>query len=181
MDHAGFFRGQLTNSADTLAWAVQQIPTGRWFVAPLPAFGEMSVAQMVFHVAWSDRHILIPQLNQWLDADQPPLQRADIPDEPAAWRETVSHANMETLLADFRDGRDTMLSTLEAYPAQAWDTTHPTLWGEVTLRWMLTRVYQHTVEHTDTLLKMGLFWDYYLEQFKQQRLAERDKNAEEGE
>jgi hypothetical protein len=46
---------------------------------------------------------------------------------------------------------------------------------------MLTRVYQHTIEHTDTLLKMGLFWDFYLEQFKQQRLAERDKNAQDAE
>lgn len=181
MQIAEFYRTRLTNSADELAWAVQQIPTGRWFVSPLPAFGEMAVAQVVFHVAWSDRHILTPQLRQWTDDDQPPLHRHDIPNESAEWRATVNQTDMETLLAGFRAGRDEMLALLDAYSPDAFEAIRPTIWGEVTLKWMLTRVYQHTVEHTDTLLKMGLFWDYYLEQFKQQRLAERDKNAENGE
>lgn len=33
-------------------------------------------------------------------------------------------------------------------------------WPDVSLRWVVTKTLQHTFEHTNNVLQIGLFWDF---------------------
>ncbi len=165
---AEFYRARLNQSADELVFTAKQIPTGRWYVTPLPAFGEWPVAKLVYHVGWSDRHTLLPQLKQWLGAEKPDLSGDDVPREGDSWIE-ASKRDIDDLLAEMRASRDKIVALIDQFSDELWEETRETVWGEVTLDWMCLRVYAHTVEHTSNLLNMALFWDLHLEQMEKQR------------
>jgi hypothetical protein len=40
-----------------------------------------------------------------------------------------------------------------------WEAPQATLWGDKPLKMIVTKTYQHTFEHGDTLLRMGLWWE----------------------
>ena len=40
-----------------------------------------------------------------------------------------------------------------------WDAIHDTLVGDHNLHWVMAKCFQHTLEHTTTLLQLALFWD----------------------
>ncbi|MBM2847059.1 MAG: hypothetical protein HW418_1, partial [Anaerolineales bacterium] len=40
-----------------------------------------------------------------------------------------------------------------------WEETRRAVWGPVTLRWVVTKTYQHTAEHTHDVLSLALYWD----------------------
>jgi hypothetical protein len=39
-----------------------------------------------------------------------------------------------------------------------WTTPRATLWGHKPLSMIVTKTFQHTYEHGDTILRMGLWW-----------------------
>lgn len=169
-----FYRDQLSTCTGTLIWAARQVPTGRWFVQPLPVFGEWPAARQVFHVTWSDRYILLPHLRQW--AGGPSLTRDSLPDQQANWQ-AAAQQSPAVLLADFEEVRTAQITLLDQFQDGDLQATRPTFWGEVSLAWMLARIVQHTLEHTSSLMSMALFWDYHIERAKQQRKAERETGS----
>lgn len=82
-------------------------------------------------------------------------------DEEKAWaNEQHSDDNMEVgkFIERFRSARASQLVILAHFDEQAWDTSRNVTWGNVTLRWVVTKTFQHTAEHTNDILKMALFW-----------------------
>ncbi len=58
----------------------------------------------------------------------------------------------------FLAGRAEQIKLLAQFGSTAWEATRKAAWGEVTLRWLVTKTYQHTAEHTHDVLRMALFW-----------------------
>jgi hypothetical protein len=48
---------------------------------------------------------------------------------------------------------------LPQVPDGMWEETRDSVWGAVTLRWVVSKTYQHTFEHGSTIMRIALFWD----------------------
>ena len=44
----------------------------------------------------------------------------------------------------------------------AWKTNREAVWEPVTLLWVVSKTYQHTAEHINDVMRIGLFWNMYL-------------------
>lgn len=114
-----------------------------------------------FHMLCYERELVLPGMMQWLGGATPNL---DALDEDAEW--TEGHA-WDTTLAALRLVRAQQIALLERFEPAAWeeprDRTPWDRWapeGGVTLRWVLTKTVQHTAEHTHSVLRLALMWDY---------------------
>jgi hypothetical protein len=81
---------------------------------------------------------------------------AVVPDEDIAWD---SQAPIAGLLAQWQLGRAALLALLPQFAEAAWDETRPAVWGPVTLRWVVSKTYQHTAQHLHEVLALTLDWD----------------------
>ena len=74
----------------------------------------------------------------------------------------------ENLHLLFQPGRLVMnynqqqIDLLDQLTGADWQSPRTTLWGEKPLAWIVTKTYQHTCEHGDTLLRMSLWWEHIL-------------------
>ncbi|HSL29245.1 MAG TPA: DinB family protein, partial [Anaerolineales bacterium] len=95
-------------------------------------------------------------MQQWLGETIPSL---DEEDEDLIWSETPDR--VENLLEKFRAVRAEQISLLPEFDEAAWHATREAVWGPVTLLWVVSKTYQHTAEHTNDVMRIGLFWDSY--------------------
>jgi len=68
------------------------------------------------------------------------------------------------MLIDFRSVRADQISLLPNFSDDIWNTTREAVWGPVTLLWAVSKTYQHTAEHTNDVMRIGLFWDFFQQQ-----------------
>jgi len=154
MNDSAWFQTQLAASSAGLAWAVAQVPADRQDREPPAPLGQWSAARHVFHLLFYEREVALPNWNLWLG--QALNLEAVVPDEDIAWD---SQAPMAALLAQWQAGRAALLALLPQFSDAAWDETRPSVWGDVTLRWVVTENYQHTAQHLHEVLSLALFWD----------------------
>jgi hypothetical protein len=107
---------------------------------------------MVFY----EENIALPTMYQWLGKPLP-LEGVS---EDVAWGEGSD--NVESLLAEFTKVRDEQIQLLARFDDLTWSSTRDTIWGVVTLRWVVSKTFQHTAEHTGDILRIALFWDSWL-------------------
>ncbi len=70
---------------------------------------------------------------------------------------------IEEMLSQFKQIRGEEIGLLPKFDSTAWDTMQKTtVWGEVSLYWLVCKTYQHTNEHTHNILRLTLFWDRIL-------------------
>jgi len=155
MNLSPWFQQHLQTSADGFVWAVEQMPPERRFVPPPLPFGEWSAARHAFHLLFYERTIALPSMRQWLGGPPPATFGTS---EETAWGDRAAD-DLEGLLAAFREIRTEQIGLLPQFDASAWDEPRSTVWGAVPLRWVVTKTYQHTAEHTHNVLSMALFWD----------------------
>jgi hypothetical protein len=79
---------------------------------------------------------------QWLGKPLP----VEGVEEDIAWGE--GNDNIESLLTEFTKVRDEQIQLLAKFDESAWNSTCETIWGPVTLSWVVSKTYQHTAEHT---------------------------------
>jgi hypothetical protein len=166
MDVSQWFATHLQASADGFVWAAEQVPVARRYASPPgPAgnLGEWVPARHVFHMLYYEQQIALPVMQHWLGASAPSF---DTYDEDAAWD---GHREYETMLAEFRAVRAAQIALLPQLDAAAWGEPRDTGWGSVTLRWVVSKTYQHTAEHTNDLLRMALFWDFIVAHIRTQQ------------
>jgi DinB superfamily len=161
MDLTQWFSTQLDIGAEGFAWAVEQVPLERRLATPPKGLGEWNVARHVFHMLYYEQRIVLPSMKLWLGE---PFTLADEDyDEDAAWGEGKA---IEPMLADFRAVRAEQIVLLQEFTGQHWEQTRAAVWGDVTLKWVVTKTYQHTNEHTHDVLRMALFWDMYAQRMQ---------------
>jgi hypothetical protein len=156
MNLTEWFRNQLQASADGFVWGAEQVPAARRNLQPPKGLGEWTVARHIFHMVFYEQTIALPSMQQWLGAENP---AADELDEEAAW--AAGQDNVEGLLAQFRKVRSEQMALLPQFNDSHWEETRETVWGPVTLRWVVSKTYQHTAEHTNDVMRIALFWDRF--------------------
>lgn len=166
MNPAIFFADKLRESAENLAWAVEQVPAERRFASPPQALGEWSAARQVFHLTHYERTLALPTVRQWLGAPRPP--RDAWLREEVIWNDGQGR-DLDALLADFHAVRREQIALLPCFDAAAWEESRVAIWepATTTLSWTVMKTYQHTFEHTNTILQIVLFSDMIVERMRQ--------------
>lgn len=158
-----WFRYQLKASADGFEWAFSQIPS-RFHnqLPPDPAYlGTWSPARHVWHVTEYERCLAIPSMVEWIPGST--STDDDWLDDDNAWAK-VQDRGIEELVSEFRRIRQQQIDLLDQLTSIDWNAPHETLWGPKPLSMVVTKTFQHTYEHGDTLLRMGLWWEETLEE-----------------
>ena len=156
MNLSHWFRDQLQTSADGFVWGVRQVPEERRFIQPLKPLGEWSVTRHVFHMLYYEQHCALPSMRQWLGV---PLLDFSTYDEEGAWANNQD--DLDQLLAGFQAVRAEQIALLPQFTVETWDEVRDAVWGPVSLRWVVSKTYQHTAEHTNDVLRIALFWDIF--------------------
>ena len=158
MDLTRWFEAQLQASAEGFVWSVEQVlPERQCAPPPGPAggLGEWSAARHAFHLLYYEREAALPLLQEW--PRQPFLTLAGYFErEEAAW---ASAPSLPTILEEFRTLRTAQLALIREFGEAAWEEAPETAWGHETLRWIVAKTYQHTLEHANDALRLALFWD----------------------
>ncbi len=157
MDLSQWFHRQLETSSEGFLWAVEQVPRERHYLAPRP--DRWSVARIIYHMVCYDRRIGLPTLRQWQSGPRPIVGSGEEDGirEEADWRNGEGHEE-SALRAEFTALRAEQLALIQHFPAAAWHEERDTIWGRVSLQWAVTKTYQHTLEHTDEILRAYLWW-----------------------
>ena len=161
-DRIPWFIYQLQASADTFVWAFSQIDLSlRLAFPPAPEFlGTWEPARHFWHVTEYERCLALPSMLQWLDCPPPPENAW--PDDDDIWVK-VRDRSFECFISAFRAIRREQILALERLAFTDWNLSKKTIWGIRPLSMVVTKTLQHTYEHGDTLLKMGLWWRSILE------------------
>lgn len=157
---SAWFYQQIQTSTEGFLWAVELIPQERHYLPPRP--DRWPVARIVYHMLCYDRYIGLPALRQWAGGELSTAGltgsiEGDAALEEANWQQGEGH-EVQAMLADFRELRAEQLSLLQQFPESVWSEERDALWGPVTLKWVATKTYQHTLEHTDEILRSYLWW-----------------------
>ena len=160
-DWITWFRYQLQASADGFVWAFSQIPQSlHRNMPPAPNYlGTWPPARHVWHVTEYEKWLVIPSMKQWLGGSIPPNEAWLDDDE--TWAK-VQNREFEDLTSEFRHIRQQQIELLHLLSNVDWQASQETLWGYKPLSMIVTKTFQHTYEHGDTLLRMGLRWEEIL-------------------
>ncbi len=117
------------------------------------------MARIVFHLTCYEQRIALPWMRLWFGDDAPPRtdQTEDAQREEADWNGGQGHP-LADMLADLRAVRAAQIALIADLPDDAWQRELPALWGPVSLHWLVTKTLQHTLEHTDEILRQYLWW-----------------------
>ncbi len=158
MTHAHWFCEQLSNSAASFAWAVEHTPQEHWHALPPKSYalGEWSLARHVFHLQYQERYVVHANLQSILSLS---LDIGEHPEEQSAWQQ--EQRSVERLLQQFHTYRQSTIGLIEHISEDEWEKPREMTWWNkpLTLQWVVTKAWQHTLEHTHTLLRLQLFWD----------------------
>lgn len=156
-DWAAWFRYQLQASAEGLIWGAEQLnPAQHHRLPPDPAYmGTWQPARHVWHVAEYERCLVLPSMRQWLGGSMP--AEDCWPDDDPSWQQ-VADQPLAAFVAGLRAVRQEQITLLDQLVSVDWLERRKTLWGMTPLSMVVTKTFQHTYEHGDTLLRMALWW-----------------------
>jgi|SRR5579875_977006 hypothetical protein len=157
MNLSEWFGYQLKAGGDGFVWAARQIPEQRQNVTP--PRGEWSALRLVFHMFAYERDLVLPYMRHRVGEPVPTREELDrkfyAQDEDF---QTAQHLGMETLLTSFEQGRAEQIALLPQFDEQRWQEICETVWGNVSMRWIVSKTFQHTAQHTHDLMCMVLYW-----------------------
>lgn len=165
-----WFNEQLHTGGNSFIWSANQVPEEHRNTAPPSSefLGEWTALRQVYHLWNYEHNIAIPAMRLWLGG--PPHSKEHLDawnNEESDW----SNHSYDKALEMFRQGRDEQITMLAEFSETAWSETRETeiVWGEVTLQWAVSKTFQHTMEHGNSLMKMALFWDWVVKMEQEQQ------------
>lgn len=159
MDLTAWFSYQLKAGADGFIWAVEQMPLERRMVTPPKPLGEWNIARHVFHMLTYERDLVLPYMRHWLGSPAPTREELDQRFFSQDKEFEQQGSDLENMLDAFRRVRAEQIELMQQYDDALWQTTHATVWGEMSMQWIVSKTFQHTAEHTHDVMRMVLFWD----------------------
>ena len=161
LDDSAWLQEQLAHSLTMLAGAWAAIPAERRTQVPPERLAWVSrwpAQRHLYHLYIYER-ITVDYAAFWL-ADGTPLTEAQgeehdclLTRQEEDWQK-LSAAEM---MAGWRYYRQELLARLAR--AENWEARQP-YWDHQDLRTIAAECFQHTLEHTTTLLQLALFWDW---------------------
>ena len=155
MDEREWFRYQLEASGEALVWALEQIPDHRRLKTPPGSLGEWPAMRHLFHMYYNESQVVLPRIKRWLNESD--FRPADL-NEEAAWQALEDPASVTQ---HFREARREHVSLVDAVEPIKWEETRQIPLGTVNLSWVMTKSIQHSADHINGLLRIGLLWDHY--------------------
>jgi hypothetical protein len=157
MELSQWFDYQLRSTLDGFIWAVSQLPEERLYVPPSTPLGEWSAAQHIAHILDYEKRLALPTMYQWLG--EQPIISAEV-----EYHIEKNLPPVNEMLSQFEKVRKTEIGLLSSFDHAAWNSMQrTTVWGEVSLYWLVCKTYQHTLEHIHDVLRLVLFWDRTIE------------------
>lgn len=155
INHAEWFSSRLSSSVQEIAWTLDQIPVERQQRKPPTQLGDWSAARHLFHIMYYEETLALPGMRQWWGDPMPQVADSD---EENAWSGSEPVQEMLPRIMAIREQQIFLISKI----ADAdWQRASQTIWGPVTLFWVVAKTYQHTAEHISDLLRIALFWDVF--------------------
>lgn len=158
-NYVEWFRYQLKASAAGFEWAFLNLPPS-FLEQPPPEpqyLGTWSPTRHVWHVTEYERCLAIPSMHCWIGLSNDIVWH----DDDQAWAQ-VQARQPEKLIAHFQQVRQQQIELLDHLVNIDWSAPRQTPFGQKPLLWIVTKTFQHTWEHGDTLLRMGLWWEHIL-------------------
>lgn len=152
-----WFRFQLQTTAEGIIWAIGQLePDLHLYSPPDPEYmGSWPASRHLWHVARYEQTYALPAMKVWLGE---PLAQPDIfRVEDREWAIEQTRGT-DVFVEDLRNVREEQIAMLSQFADSDWDRAKPVYWGKQPLSMVLTKTYQHTLEHTDAILRMALWW-----------------------
>lgn len=154
---------QLTHSMTMLTGAWSSLPEERLTALPPGRLAQISSwpAQLHLYHLYIYERITVDYAAYW-SPDGTPASEAEQAEHIRLWQgqeEDWTQLSATETLAGMTEKRQELLSILAQVPD--WDARHDVFWGEQNLRWITAKCFQHTLEHTTTLLQLAIFWDRF--------------------
>lgn len=158
---SAWLQEQLAASMTMLAGAWAAIPEERRAVLPPERIRRMSSwpAQLHLYHLYQYERITVAIAAAWLDGGTTLTDEEEAElvrpyrEQEIRWQQLGAAETM----AGMREQRQALLAQLAQ--TTDWDTVNDVLFGEHNLRWVIAKCFQHTLEHSTTLMQLALFWD----------------------
>lgn len=100
-------------------------------------------------------------MRQWFGDSAPQIasQEEGTAAEEGAWSDGQGQS-VDTMRSSLRLLRADQIALASHAPDGLWCEERQALWGTVTLQWVTTKTYQHTLEHTDEILRQYLWGNF---------------------
>jgi hypothetical protein len=167
MNYQAIFSELLQTSTEQVSWAIQQMPRDMYYSVSPRHPDSWSVARIILHLQFQEERVVLPNMRLWLPERSAYAEQDDaliehykefaalVHDEEETWK---SKPDVGSVLARFQENRKKQSALVNIFPDNVWEEEKQTVWGTVTLRWAITKTYQHTVEHINDILKPALYW-----------------------
>jgi hypothetical protein len=158
MDEMRWLSDELLRSCAGFAWAIRQVEDAHLRIAPPQGLGEWPALRHLHHLVWYEREYALPSMRHWVGG--PPLDDQAL-DEAAAWAAEGPGFTVEGGVRELEAGREAQAALLAVLDPSAWHASVATVWGDMPPRWVVSKTYQHTAEHTNDVLRIALFWPFF--------------------
>ncbi|MBI3537914.1 MAG: DinB family protein [Chloroflexi bacterium] len=141
--HRGLIE-RLDASGKELIWYAYKFSNAEIGSAPAP--NEWSIHQVLSHLRDTERNVFLYRAPRILNEDAPRVPNFD---QESWMREHYSASEpLDALLKDFSGARRKLIARLKKTKDDDWARVaiHPE-YGRITLEWLVTHCYNHTLEH----------------------------------
>lgn len=158
---SAWLQEQVAHSVPMLAAAWAAIPSERRLVVPperLAWVSDWPAQRHLYHLYIYER-ITVDYAAFWLPDGAPLTVAQDAEHDRLLKRQAEDWPQLSAaeLLAAWRETRHELLARLAR--ARNWEARQP-YWENQDLHTIAAECWQHTLEHTTTLLQLALFWDW---------------------
>lgn len=169
MSLSQWFRACLTNGADELIWALGEVPEDRRRIVP-PSLSDWPAHRHLYHLWLYERYGPLLAMPRWLP-DSTAETEAVRQEAYQMWESQDSQwqtVDWDELIVRFQENRAAQIALLDRYNEADWSRVMPTLlWGDQSLKWVVTKTFQHAMEHTNTVMQIVLFWEWAMQKANQ--------------
>ena len=153
---------QLARSMTMLEGAWAALPEERRVALPPGRLAKISSwpAQLHLYHLYIYERTTVDYAGYWLE-DGVRLSEAEGAEHGRIWQaqeQDWQQLGGDETMAALSAQRQELLARLAR--ASDWDASHDVFWGVKNLSWVAAKCFQHTLEHTTTLLQLALFWDW---------------------
>jgi len=178
---------RLQETERLIRWAISIVPVDRLLEPPPHAkhpqsakgfktyFGDWPALRQLFHLAFYEGTYAIPAMQCCVGGPQPAVDlvfpQMDL--EEKAWQVALAPGlGKDSLLSRLHELRELQLQMLQAMSIEEWESERvETGLGTVSAEFVVSKTIQHSLEHTNELMKNALYWERALEWLDRQGLT----------